>query len=253
LDHIVDLLDNHPIGTHVHSQRGIYRMRFDGDSTNPAGVTAQALRDTAYFAGLAIPKKETPGTRGLLVGGVIPRGRSLSDILVESRFPGEPFVEYPTLIHGGVWEKNTEWIGTYCLNVFPVDTLLCWKFLEADLAPGSQFAFEQIQHIAQDDFYFRSMHCRVVRQADIQVGGRLYANALECVYLVDYGLAKVCCTATCSSIGWCRPYDYGVVIYAPTVGPVYSYERRSVEAGNDESTGAGDKTLFLTDTGVGPQ
>lgn len=97
------------------------------------------------------------------------------------------------------------------------------------------------------------MHCKVLRQADIQVDGHLYANALECVYRVDYLPAKVCCTATCSIIGWCRLYDYGAVVYAPTVGPVYSYERVLVEAGNDKSTGVGDKTLFLTDTGVGPQ
>jgi hypothetical protein len=40
------------------------------------------------------------------------------------------------------------------------------------------------------------------------------------------------------------------VIYAPEVGPVYSYERALIEAGNTASTGVGDKTLVLTDTGI---
>lgn len=105
LDYIEDLLDKHPIGEDVTTRVGSYEMRFDGDSTTMSGVTAQALRDTAYFPGGA------PDT------GLTPT---------------------PILVHGGAWEKTEKYIGTYG----DIDTNLAWKFLDASLCPGSEFSFQ---------------------------------------------------------------------------------------------------------------
>jgi hypothetical protein len=85
---------------------------------------------------------------------------------------------------------------------------------------------------------------------DAEIGGMVFPNALECAYIVDYGPQWAGMPE--DPWGYYRVYDYGVVIYAPEVGPVSSYERALVEAGNDESHGVGDKTLMLTGTGVKP-
>lgn len=241
LDYIVGLLDDHPIGDDVNTQTGIYRMRFDGDSSNSFGVTAQALKDTAYFAGLAISQDSGGAMRSIILGRAMPDERGPWDEIAGSLHMTDIITSYPLLIHGGIWEKNDAWIGTYCV----VDTNLCWKFLEDDLAPGSEFTHQLIPSLSNDAV----MHCRVLRIAEFRIGGEVYPNALECVYLVDYGPFAYT-TEVGGTLGWCRNYDYGVVIYAPEVGPVYSYERALVEAGNDQSAGVGDKTLILTDTGT---
>jgi len=239
-DYVEDLLDNHPIGDDVNTQTGTYRMRFDGDSTSDYGVTAQALKDTVYIAGLAISQDDSPVIRDVLLGGAMPNGRSIQDLLAGSVPTVQYIPSYPLLIHGGIWEKNDDWIGTYC----EIDTNLCWKFLEEDLLPGSEFTHQLIPALTDDAF----MHCKVLDMANVQIGEQVYPNALECIYIIDYGAYQLT-TSGGASLGWTRQYDYGTVVYAPEVGPVYSYERSLVEAGNDESLGVGDKTLVLTDTG----
>ncbi len=246
-DYVEDLLDNHPIGDDVNIDIGLYRMRFDGDSTNPSGVTAQALKDTLYLEGIAVSQDQGLGRRDIILGRIKANGSSMPDGSMWADFLDgysnmEQFIDpRPYLIHGGIWEKNDEWIGTYCY----IDTNLCWKFLEEDLAPGNEFTHQLIPALTDDTF----LHCKVLRMTNIRMDGHVYPNALECVYILEYGPFAFR-TPSGDPYGWCRLYDYGVVIYAPTVGPIYSYERVLVEAGDGESPGVGDRTLVLTDTGT---
>ncbi|MGD8628762.1 MAG: hypothetical protein PVH52_06740 [bacterium] len=239
-DYIVGLLDNHPIGDDVNTDVGIYRMRFDGDSTSDYGVTAQALKDTLYIAGMAVSRDHRTTRGDIILGRAIPDRGGVQGLNVWPLNSAEDIASYPMLIHGGIWEKNDAWIGTYC----EIDTNLCWKFLEEDLTVGSEFTHQLIPGLADNVF----MHCKVLSMGNVRIGGLVYPNALECAYIVDYGVTWT--DLPPGHTGYYRVYDYGVVVYAPEVGPIYSYERALVEAGNDESSGVGDKTLAMTDTGT---
>jgi hypothetical protein len=238
-DYIEDLLESHPIGDDVNTDEGIYRMRFDGDRTSDYGMTGQALEDTLYIAGMAMYRDDRVTTADIILGRVMPDRGSIRDHIVRPLNAAEDILSYPILIHGGIWEKNDAWIGTYC----EIDTNLCWRFLTEDLEPGSEFTHQLIPALTDDAF----MHCKILSIANVDIGGEVYPNALECAYVVDYGPQWA--SMPKQPAGFFRFYDYGVVIYVPEVGPVYSYERALVEAGNDASTGVGDKTLVLTDTG----
>ena len=240
-DYIEDLLENHPVGEDVNTSSGTYRMKFDGDSTSDYGVTAQALKDTVYLDGLAVSRDKAASARDVILGLAMPVDQTMSSLLLGSMRAEDTFPSYPLLIHGGFWEKNDAWIGTYC----EIDTNLCWKFLEEDLEPGHEFTHQLVPGISDKAF----LQCKVLSIGNVEIGGQLYPNALECVYIVDYGAYQFTSTGG-ASIGWGRTYDYGVVVYAPQAGPLYSYERSLVEAGNDASTGVGDKTLILEDTGT---
>jgi hypothetical protein len=237
-DYIEDLLENHPIGDDVNMDAGTYRMRFDGDTTSEYGVTAQALKDTLYIADMAVARDCRVTREDIILGRAMPVGRYMQDPAVWPLGAAEDILSYPMMIHGGFWEKNEAWIGTYC----EIDTNLCWKFLTEDLEPGSEFTHQLVPALTDQVF----LHCKVLGMKDADVGGLIYQNALECAYIIDYGVTW---TDIPGHTGYYRVYDYGVAIYAPEVGPVYSYERALVEAGNDESTGVGDKRLVLTDTG----
>ena len=72
---------------------------------------------------------------------------------------------------------------------------------------------------------------------------------LECLYVIDYGVMEYR-NELGDPLGYVRFFDYGTVIYAPGVGPVYSYERWMVEPGDPITTGLGDLTISLVETGV---
>jgi hypothetical protein len=239
---IEDLLENHPIGDDVNTDTGVYRMRFDGDSTSDYGVTAQALKDTLYIAGMAVSRDGRATRQDIILGRATPDRRGARDHSVLLLDAAEDILSYPMMIHGGFWEKNDAWIGTYC----EIDTFLCWKFLEEDLTVGHEFEHQLIPGISDQVF----LHCKILSMGDAEIGGMVYPNALECAYIIDYGVnwAELPPDLT----GYYRLYDYGGVIYAPEVGPVYSYERALVEAGDDDSRGVGDKTLMITGTCVKP-
>jgi hypothetical protein len=238
-DHIEDLLENHPIGDDVNTRVGSYRMIFDGDTTSEYGVTAQALKDTLYIADMAVSRHDRVNRVDIILGRAMPERGNMQDPIVRPLDAAEDILSYPILIHGGFWEKNDAWIGTYC----EIDTNLCWKFLTQDLEPGSGFTHQLIPGITDKVF----LHCKILGMEYAEAGGLIYPNALKCAYIIDYGVTWT--DMPPGHTGYYRIYDYGVVVYAPEVGPVYSYERALVEAGNDASTGVGDKTLVLTDTG----
>jgi hypothetical protein len=238
-DYIEDLLEHHPIGDDVNTDVGIYRMRFDGDTTSDYGVTAQALKDTLYIADMAVARDGRLTREDIILGRAMPDRRGMQAPTVWPLDAAEDILSYPLMIHGGFWEKNDAWIGTYC----EIDTNLCWKFLTLDLEPGSEFTHQLIPGLTDQVF----LHSRVLSEEDAEFGGLVYPNALRCAYIIDYGVTWT--DMPPGHAGYYRVYDYGVVVYAPEVGPIYSYERALVETGNDGSTGVGDKTLVLTDTG----
>jgi hypothetical protein len=222
LDDIVALLDAHPIGAHPESEEGIYRLRFDGDTTTGPGVTAQNLTRMLLTEDGPGHLAGTPVRRETFLERFTPTRTDTFDVLPN----------YPTFLHGGAWEKTGEEIVTY--GAF--DTLPHWKFLEANLAVGHEFTHEIFSGGPV-------LHCRILRRVDFETEIGVFEKAIECLYMVDSGILTF--MGEYGPIGWSRFFEYGTVVYAPTVGPVYSYERLFVQPGDPPDAGFADVTVSL--------
>ncbi|MFH1311648.1 MAG: hypothetical protein ABIJ00_00320 [Candidatus Eisenbacteria bacterium] len=222
LDDIAALLDAHPIGDSPQSEEGIYRLKFDGDTTTGPGVTAQNLTRMLVTEDCFDLLASEPAPRGAFLERFSPALTDTFDVLPD----------YPMFLRGGAWEKTGEAIVAYGA----IDTLPNWKFLEANLAVGHEFTFEIISGGPL-------LHCRILRRLDFESGIGVLEKAIECLYMVDSGVLTF--ASEYGPIGWTRFFDYGIVVYAPTVGPVYSYERLLVQPGDTPSAGAAEITVSL--------
>jgi hypothetical protein len=61
-----------------------------------------------------------------------------------------------------------------------------------------------------------------------------YVDALEVVYLVDFGVMEIIGGPEGAPIGYTRPFSIGTVSYAPLAGPVWSEERSLYHVGDVE-------------------
>jgi hypothetical protein len=265
LDEIEELIRHHPTGPDPQTANGVYKLEFKGQTTTGPGVTAQYLEESLVTARgghlstaggmphsgllgrirLARPDLRAridalaPAdvSRPLRPGGESAGYLESGECLLVGRLDGAPL---PNMIHGGAWEKTTEWIGTYG----ELDTLLAWKFLEADLDRDHEFTHQLVPSLADDVF----LHCRVLGKSVFRTPAGDFWRAFECMYLVDYGPAAV--NPPGGDGQWQHFFDYGRVIYVPDLGPVYSYERALVAVGRTTGTGYGDITIELTGTNL---
>jgi hypothetical protein len=148
----------------------------------------------------------------------------------------------PNFIHGYVWVKGPSWIGTYG----DADTILAWKFLESNVHPGHAFRHQLVPSLASDVWLLAEMDRRV--QVEVP-GGKMSNNAIEVVYVLDYGVSEATDNEG-NPVGSYRTFDYGRVTYAPGVGPVVDLERRYASMGKNVTQGYMELRLDLTDTGV---
>ena len=91
------------------------------------------------------------------------------------------------------------------------------------------------------------LHCRLPRRLDVGTEIGIFDKAIECLYIVDYGVWATT-DIYGQPVGYSRSIDYGTVVYAPTVGPVYSYERLLVGVADTLTAGAGDLEIGLIGT-----
>lgn len=261
MDEIEDLLENHPIGDSVETIRACYEQEFDGDTVSHSGAAGQNLRETLYpldgpaaLSGGGSPSSPflqhlyiaRPDLRRALentAGPALAGMREVCEGGACALMSGCFSIECPILLHGYVWEKTDEWIGTYG----DVDLLLAWKFLEADLSPGHEFTHQLVPGLADNVF----LHCRILGETSIETEALDFEMALECLYLIDYGITWYASIGG-EPIGCCRMFDYGTVTYVPEVGPVSSYERLLVPTGEPVGTGYAQRHLSLSGFGVRP-
>jgi len=236
---ISDLLGTPLVGDSVVSAHGTYRMVFNGLATAGGGVTAQNLEESFEFNGsgaaptVAMGSAEAEFLRRLHIARPDLADKLPTALLAEE--PGQSITARdPLLIHGGVWEKTSEWIGTYG----DLDDLLAWKFLTDRLRPGTEFTHQLIPSLA-DDVY---LHCRIVRELTVETKEGDFKKAIECLYLVDFGVSQTFNPGGAAE-GYARPIIYGSVIYAPTLGPVYCHERPLADT--TDLIGASDMELTL--------
>jgi len=240
-------------GNPVSSMDATYRMHFDGQTTTLSGAEGQnlaafvddqpvsALSDVAARWGaspgfLAQLWKARRDVRPHLIAAA--KATGFSPFFLDS-FDAIPVA--PTFLSGGAWERGESWIGLYG----DLDLDLGWKYLEADLEPGHTFTFQLVKSLASDVF----LHARVNRRVTVRTAHATYVDALEVVYLVDFGITEV--AGPLGEIaGYTRLFSVGVVLYAPLAGPVWSEERALYHVGDTEPSGPLESlTLDLQDRG----
>ncbi len=244
MDDVQRLLDQPVAGASPRFDYG-FRMRFEGTTVTASGVRAQDLREALLYP-------RAPG----FVGGEESFARRLARRVAEVRSgPVRPgalpastapsgALLSPLFVHGDAWAKGPAWLGTYG----DVDTLLAWKFLDASLRLGHTFEHRLVPSLA-DDVWLRA---RVGRVRTITVPGLgTTAEALEVLYLVDYGVSSAT-DPQGTLVGRYRVFDYGRVLYVPGVGPVRELERRYAFLGRTLAPGLQELELALRSTALHP-
>ena len=146
-------------------------------------------------------------------------------------------VDPPLYLFGYAWEKTREYIGSYG----DLNTNLSWKYLEADLDPGHEFTIQLVPDLADDVF----LHVRVLRERTATSPLGDHPRSIDVLYEVDYGISEAT-DVDGNPIGYWHAYDYGMITYAPKVGPVASYERSLISVGEPLDPGYRELTAELT-------
>jgi hypothetical protein len=257
IDELLAVIDFDAVGDSVDTIFGMFRLEFDGEITTGSGVTAQYLRRTLYREQDTGLREVSPPSRPFLVGPFRPPGghtdrdrpgrahslvkysaarAEVHDLMLADDV--ETLLPYPLFLQANAWERTDTWIGKYGDE----GSDLAWKFLESDLEPGHEFT-HALTWVGNDVF----LHCRILHELTIETEIGSYGKAIECVYLVDMGI-WVAVDIFGEVIGWSRPFEYGLVTYAPTVGPVRSYERMIMDSADPGGPGWGDIRLDLVGT-----
>jgi hypothetical protein len=250
LDDVVVLLDNHPIGNNPQNSAAGYRMTFNGMKTTLSGAVGQNLETSVFDLGAGsaeVASSTVPSDFIMALSKARPdlRERIARRWPSTLRAPTAPStqaqVQRPLFLFGYAWEKTREYIGSYG----DLNRDLSWKYLLADLRPGTEFSMQLVPDLANDVF----LHVRVLRMHDAPTELGTFPKAIEVLYLVDFGTSEVT-DVDGNSLGAARWYAYGTITYAPRVGPVTSYERGLVQTGQPIDPGNYDLTIGLT--GVTP-
>lgn len=232
----------------------LFGLQFNGMKTTYSGVTAQNLVESLMAPGMATGSALAASAEDRLLARIAEVRPDLR-ARIEARRPGllarlqragpasagELLPRGPQLIFGYAWIKAPAYIGTYG----DVDTLLAWKFLESDIHPGHQFVHQLVPSLASDVW----LRASVERRTSVAVPGGTVTNALEVLYLIDYGVIEAVDNSG-NILGSFRAFDYGTVTYAPGVGPAKVYERHMGMAGTTLTHGETDLALNLQATGL---
>jgi len=244
LEYVEGLLGDESTGADADTSYGIFRLEFDGIGRTLSGASGQNLVEMVYqefqddipvvsFEAVFLDRLRI--ARPDLEDAVMNRIGSL-------RGTTDPAVlltgGLPLFLHGGIWEKTAEYIGTYG----DVDTLLAWKFLESEISEGHEFTFQLLPSITSNIFLL----CKVFGHSTVETGHGTYKRAVECLYIIDYGVVTV---YTVDGTRYRGVYDYGTITYAPGTGPVVSYERMLIDTSVPDGPGFGDNRLELIGAG----
>ena len=221
----------------LESTSGLFRLAFDGLRTTGSGITAQNMTHTIFtdtrdvptigVENLATSMEPTLTADGfeLLLQHIAQARPDLRAKIAEQygvtwepqdRLDKVGIPSFPLFLHGYAWVKNPAGIFGYG----DLDTNLSWIYLEADLSIGQAFQMQLVPVLA-DDIY---LYGRIWSRGAFTAGGLQYENCVECLYAVDFGVREAA-DENGEVIGMFRDWAYGVIVYAPAVGPVYSRER----------------------------
>lgn len=143
--------------------------------------------------------------------------RNLTSIFVdENDSPDSP---YP--LKEMRWQRSGGRIAGYGAS----ESEVVWIYMDGEPGPGPEFELQLIPGLA-DNIFLRG---KVKALRTCAVLGEDVRNCVECVYAIDMGV--VARTDEGGQVtGYGRPYIYGLMVYAPEIGPAYCRERRILQA-----------------------
>ena len=176
-----------PPGAAASSDTYLYTFALDGMTVTSAGMPVQAVVNTAEPVGAepTAPFDQVGSNGSTLLGGTA------------FAFQDSGFYRYSTT------SDHRHWI-----------------YLEGDLRPGTEFSLRQ-GGLFPFDWHLTG---RVWSVGNRMIGGKRYAQVVECMYRLDLGEAAY-------DGGTVRNIIYGVMDFAPGAGPVAWHERSRVISG----------------------
>ncbi|MGH7680930.1 MAG: hypothetical protein ACRENN_02980 [Candidatus Eiseniibacteriota bacterium] len=252
LDAIVELLRRHPAGKNPVAAAAGYTMQFQGLRTTQSGATGQNLVtrvippvEIGPAAAIRAPLAP-PGAAGGFMASLRTARPDLAP-KIAARGPQNlaaapaiaQDVQPPLFLFGYAWVKTPEYIGSYG----DLNTDLAWKYLDADLRPGSTFRMQLVPDLADNVF----LYARVIREGITFSRVGSIRSAIDVLYVVDFGASGLT-DVNGDVIGYNRMYSYGTITYAPGVGPIASYERGLVQTGLLLDPGTYDQRIQLKGT-----
>ena len=213
-------------------------LRFEGTTVAPGGVAAQvltgsvaALPATPASAALAAEfpaAVKSPLLRRLWIARPDLRTGILREAVVAAACPTDAIDGWEgILLSGGfAWVETASEIGAWRCDVVNTQS---WRWLIADLRPGSWANLQLIPDLASDVF----LRLVVFGLEDVTVPAGTFEDCLRVDYVVDYGTSE-CVDQQGNPLGTMRHETRGFVRYAPGVGPIESYEEFMVA----EATGS---------------
>ena len=221
---------------------GLFRFAFDGLTTTDPGVTGQNVIATVFTdpwtkvldTGIdpSLDPEATLVTDGfeLLLQRVAQARPDLRPKIADTygviwepqdRFEKAEIPFGPLFLPGsgggiGAWKKND--LGIYAYGIWNTDP--SWIYLEANLSVGHGFQLQLIPNLASDIF----LYGQIFKQGSFTTGGLEFYNCVECMYVIDMGFMDVT-DVQGNLLGQVHTWCYGLIVYAPGVGPIFSIER----------------------------
>lgn len=115
---------------------------------------------------------------------------------------------------GPSWRHSGDRIASYGYGQ------LGWVHLEGSLEPGHEFTTTWSEGPARFDTLFS----RIWRTRSFDVMGQSISNCVECFYVRDMGIQQAT-DENGDPQGYFQAYMYGMVVFAPEIGPVYCKEK----------------------------
>jgi hypothetical protein len=230
-----------PIATEqISSDPGLYRLTFEGNVTTDTGVTGQNLVERVYDVVWEERKSASPAGDDDFLRTLARSRPDLRPAIAERLgLPAESLDksldEAGHLFFLGAYAFAAEDSGYFGYG--DLNTQHAWVYLEGDLEVGSTFSLQLVPDLTDDVW----LYGEIWSVGDREVGGVQYANVVECMYLVDMGIANVT-DAYGNPEGEFRSYMYGVTLFVPELGPVACQERRIVAP--DEVVAPGEGGIF---------
>lgn len=185
--------------------------------STPDDVPAGPAMDTLYAAlegtDATVPEDAEPGSFHLKFVEDLSQDTDTSVWRMDNRIdsPGEQIYPPSPLWLGQAWTRSATRIS------YSVAGFLGWLHLDGSLSVGHEFS-TPIPAIVPTQ-----LNGRVWRLVECSSLGTTYTKCIECFYVIDEGVQPVR-NANNEIQGYYRHYSYGLIVYAPHLGPVSAHE-----------------------------
>ena len=206
------------------------RLFFDGTTVAPDGIQTQYLRQqlvsgavsqvtldgaprTTMFAAVA----NNPFVRHLWVARPDLRAKILTAVADAPCPENAPPGANSVLLNGEfAWLETADEIAAWRCNLANTRS---WRWLVSNLTIGNTFTLQLIPDLASNVF----LHGTVAAIEPATVPAGTYSGCVRVDYVIDYGTTD-CIDDNGMPHGTSRSETRGYIRYAPTVGPVQSFE-----------------------------